>query len=190
MHTPGLKVVAPASVADAYGLLRSAIDDDNPVIFLEHKLLYLQKTSGELRRDTVPLGQARVVRPGRDVTIVAYSQMVVESLRAATMLSRQGIEAEVIDLRSLVPLDGDTLVESVTRTGRALVVAEDTRTAGVAAEVASHIAEHAFDYLEAPVRRHTTPDVPVPAAPALEEAALPRAPDIAAAAHALVGYGQ
>jgi pyruvate dehydrogenase E1 component beta subunit len=177
-HVPGLRVVAPATPADARGLLRQAIRSHDPVIFLENAALY--GTKGEVPDGDVaiPFGQAEVVRRGRDVTIVAYSRMVALALAAAELLTQEGIEAEVINLRSLRPLDLETVLRSVRRTHRAVVVQEQWRPFGAAAEIAALIYEHAFDDLDAPVERVTGADVPMPYARNLEVLALPHEPDI------------
>lgn len=189
MHVPGLRIVAPATPADARGLLKTAIRDDNPVLFVEHKLLYAEKAPVPFEEDTlVPFGSARVAREGDDLTIVAWSRMTVDSLLAADELAEEEMSVEVIDLRSLSPLDMETVAASVRKTGRVLVVDEGPRTGGASAEIACRIAESAFDYLDAPVRRLTTPDVPVPASPVLEQAALPNADTIADTAVALIEY--
>ena len=182
-HCPGLKVVAPYSGADAKGLLKSAIRDPNPVIFLENEILYGQ--SFEVPTDegfTVPIGRAKVVRSGEDVTITAFSMMVGRALEAAEMLSAEGIEAEVIDLRTIRPLDTETIVESVKRTNRIVSVEEGWPYAGIGAEIGMRMMEEAFDYLDAPVLRVTGEDVPMPYAANLEALALPQADRIAAAA--------
>lgn len=181
-HVPGLKVVSPATPADAKGLLAAAIRDPNPVIVLEHKFLY--NNSGEVPEDDyiVEIGRAAVVRPGNDVTIVANSRMVLESLAAAERLSSQGIDAEVIDLRTLRPLDRDTVVASVRRTGRAVVVNEGWRFCGYGAELSATIAEEAFEYLDAPVMRVSALDMPIPFSEPLELATLPNVDRIVAAA--------
>ncbi len=186
MHVPGLKVVAPAFAADAKGLLKSAIRDNNPVLFVESKLLY--GVRGEVPEGdyTIPLGEAKVVREGSDVTLVSYSRMTIESLKAAQILSEHGIEAEVVDLRTLAPLDIDTVAASVEKTGRAIVVAEDCLTAGVASEVAARIMEECFDFLQAPIRRVAALDVPLACADVLERAALPDAAKIVTAAQKLM----
>ena len=172
---PGLKVAVPSNPYDALGLLRSAIGDANPVIYAEHALLY--GTQGEVpeERYEIPFGQAATVRPGNDITIVAYSRMVSVALQAAEMLAARGREAEVIDLRTLRPLDMKTVTDSVRRTGRAAEVEERWRTGGFAAEVASRIQEEAFDYLDGPVARVGGAEVPMPYAARLEAAALPDA---------------
>ena len=180
---PGLKVVQPYSAADAKGLLKSAIRDPNPVIFLENEILYGQ--SFEVPTDpgfTVPIGRAKVVRQGGDVTIAAFSIMVGHALAAAETLAAAGIDAEVIDLRSIRPLDIETLVASVKKTNRLVSVEEGWPFAGIGAELAAAMMEHAFDYLDAPVARVAGVDVPMPYAANLETLALPRADDIAQAA--------
>lgn len=169
MHVPGLKLVMPADPYDAKGLLKAAIRDNNPVVFLEHKFLYPVKGPVPQEDYTVPLGQAAIKRAGTDVTVIATSLMVRKSLAAAATLAGQGIEVEVIDPRTLVPLDRGTLVESAKKTGRVVVVDEGCKTAGVGAELAATIMEEAFDYLDAPVMRVCAPDAPVPFSPALEK---------------------
>jgi len=187
VHTPGIKVVAPSTPYDAKGLLMASIRDANPVVFIENRILYPQK--GEVPEEdyTIPLGKAAVVRCGTDVTVVAYSRMVHEALAAAETLAADGIETELIDLRTLSPLDEDTVTTSVRKTGRVILVEEGPRTAGVMAEVAAQIAEKTFDYLDGPVRRLTMPDIPVPCSPVLEQAALPGRDDIVEAARELCG---
>ncbi len=182
-HCPGLKVIAPWSAADAKGLLKSAIRDPNPVIFLENELLYGQ--SFEVPDDDdrlVPIGKARVVRPGRDVTIAAFSIMVSKALEAAEQLAAEGIEAEVVDLRTLRPLDSTTIVESVKKTNRLVSAEEGWPYAGVGSELAAQMMELAFDWLDAPVKRVCGVDVPMPYAANLERLALPQFEDIAKAA--------
>ncbi|MDA0787002.1 MAG: pyruvate dehydrogenase complex E1 component subunit beta [Proteobacteria bacterium] len=182
-HVPGLKVVAPYSAADAKGLLKSAIRDPNPVLILENEMLY--GTTFEVPDDddyTVPIGRAKIVRAGDDVTITAFSLMVGRALDAAEMLAAEGIEAEVIDLRSIRPLDTETVVESVKRTNRIVSVEEGWPFAGIGAEIGMRMMEDAFDYLDAPVVRVTGEDVPMPYAANLEKLALPQAEKIAAAA--------
>jgi pyruvate dehydrogenase E1 component beta subunit len=186
-HVPGLKVVMPATPADAKGLLLAAIDDPNPVIVLEHKLLYKQSGPVPESAERVPLGVAEVRRTGGDLTIVATGVMVGRALDAAEKLAAQGIEATVIDPRTLRPLDAETIVDSVTSTGRALLVQEAPRTGGFMAEVAARIAESpAFGHLRAPVERLCGLDVPIPYAPQLERAAVPQVEDIVARASELV----
>jgi len=181
IHVPGLKVVAPAFASDAKGLLKSAIRDPNPVVFVESKLLY--GTRGEVPNGEylVPLGEAKIVREGSDVSLIAYSRMTIEALKAAQTLSAQGIEAEVIDLRTLSPLDMDTVAASVEKTGRAVVICEDCITGGVSAEIAARVMEECFDFLQAPVRRVAGLDTPLPCADNLERLALPDASKIVAA---------
>jgi 2-oxoisovalerate dehydrogenase E1 component beta subunit len=189
IHTPGLKVVYPATAQDAKGLLKSAIRDNNPVLFFEHKFLY-RRIKEDLPADdfTVPIGKAAVRREGRDLTIVSYAAMVHTSLEAAAELSREGIEAEVIDLRTLLPLDRETILRSVRKTNKLLVVHEDTRTGGIAGEIAAIVMEGAFEDLDGPVRRVTSLDTPVPYAPGLEEYFLPSAGKVVAAARELANY--
>jgi 2-oxoisovalerate dehydrogenase E1 component subunit beta len=187
-HTSGLKVVTPSSAIDAYHLLRASIDDPDPVIFFEPKSRYWSKEDGELGDNgALPIGKARTVREGTDCTIVAYGAMVARSLQAAGQAADQGVEIEVIDLRSLVPLDLDALAASVTKTGRAVVVHEAPMTAGFGAEVVARIVEDAFDYLEAPVLRVTGYDIPYPPA-TLESHYLPSAARILAAVDRVVNY--
>jgi pyruvate dehydrogenase E1 component beta subunit len=191
VHVPGLKVVAPSTPYDAKGLLISSIRDNNPVIFVEHKLLYRDR--GPVPEDsyTIPLGLADVKREGRDLTIVAYSVMVQRALEAAERLAREGIEAEVIDPRTLRPLDRETIVRSVCKTGRVLVVQEAPAACGVGAELAATVVEsEAFDYLDAPVRRLTGRDVPIPYNRTLERAAVPQVEDIVAAGRQLAREGR
>ncbi|MEK9965768.1 MAG: pyruvate dehydrogenase complex E1 component subunit beta [Alphaproteobacteria bacterium] len=182
-HCPGLKVVAPYSAADAKGLIKSAIRDPNPVIVLENELLYGSSFDVPDDEDvTVPIGKAKVVRGGDDVTITAFSLMVGKALEAAEMLSAEGIEAEVIDLRSIRPLDTATVVDSVKRTNRIVSVEEGWPFAGIGAEIGMRMMEDAFDYLDAPVVRVTGEDVPMPYAANLEKLALPQAERIVEAA--------
>jgi len=186
-HTAGLKVVVPSSSLDAYTLLRRAIADPDPVIFLEPKSRYWSKESGDLPAEGPPIGEARLVREGTDCTIVSYGAMVARSLQAAAALSTEGVDVEVLDLRSLVPLDIEALGRSVRRTGRAVVVHEAPLTLGMGAEVAARIMEEAFDHLEAPVARVTGYDTPYPPA-TLEQHYLPSADRIAAAVRRTVDY--
>jgi acetoin:2,6-dichlorophenolindophenol oxidoreductase subunit beta len=187
-HVPGLKVVVPSRAADAAGLLRSAITDPNPVVFVENKALYFRREDvpdGE--PEPVPLGRARVARRGRDVTIVALSRLVVEALAAADALAEEGIEAEVIDPRTIVPLDIEAIVASVRRTNRLVVAHEAVRHGGFGAEIAAQAGLAAFDFLDAPVERVGAPFAPVPFSPPLEDAWLPGREDIRAAARATLG---
>jgi 2-oxoisovalerate dehydrogenase E1 component beta subunit len=173
-HTPGLKIVFPATPADAKGLLLSAIADPNPILYLEHKALYRgQRGPVDEGLTFVPLGKADVRRPGRDVTLVTYGMMVHRSLEAAEGAAQEGVQAEVIDLRTLLPLDLDTLADSVGRTSRVLIVHEDRLRGGIGAEIAAHVGEHLFTLLDAPIGRVGAPDTPVPYAPSLETAYLP-----------------
>ncbi len=178
LHVPGLKVIAPATPADVKGLLKSAIRDDNPVLCVEHKRLYASVGPVADGDVTLPLGEAAVRREGTDITLVAYSYYVSVALQAAEALAAQGIEAEVVDLRTLVPLDTDTVLDSVRKTGRLICIEEGTRTGGVGAEIAARVAEEAYEYLDAPIRRIAAPDIPIPFSPVLEEAALPKLDDI------------
>ncbi|MGC9320191.1 MAG: alpha-ketoacid dehydrogenase subunit beta [Armatimonadota bacterium] len=186
--TPGLLVAAPATAADAKGMLKTAIRCDDPVVFIESKLLYGQRGEVFDGEHLVPLGEAAVRREGDDVTLVAYSRMVDEALRAADALADHEVVAEVIDLRTLAPLDMATVAASVERTGRVVVIEEGHLTGGVAAEVAQRITEECFDLLQAPPRRVAALDVPVPASRVLEEAATPDWRDIAQAAADVLRY--
>ena len=185
-HCPGLKVVSPFGAADAKGLLKSAIRDPNPVIFLEHELLYGHSSPVPVADDwIVPIGKARVVRPGEQVTVVAFSRMVEVALGAAEALAGEGISAEVIDLRTLRPLDIETVVASVKKTNRIVSVEEGWPFAGIGAEIAATVMERAFDYLDAPLARVSAKDVPLPYAANLERLALPQIEDVVAAAKAV-----
>ena len=181
MHVPGIKIAAPSNPADAKGLLKTAVRDDNPVLFVESKVLYSLKGEVPEGEHLLPFGQARIARPGADATIIAYSRMVNESLLAAQRLAKDGIEAEVIDLRTLNPLDDQTIIESAKRTGKVVIVEEGVRTCGVAAVIGFRIFEQIYDYLDAPIQRVAAPDFPVPCSPVLERAALPDAAKIEAA---------
>jgi pyruvate dehydrogenase E1 component beta subunit len=186
-HFPGLKVVAPATPADAKGLLKSAIRGRDPVLFIEHSTMYQER--GEVPEGAdflVPIGKSEVKRPGKDVTIVTYSKMLQISLRAAKQLEAEGIEAEVIDLRTLRPLDMDPVYESFKRTNRAVVVEEGWRSYGVGAEVAARTYEECFDYLDAPIQRVAQKEVPLPYSAELEKSAIPNANDVVAAVKALL----
>ena len=187
-HIPGLKVVMPSRAADAAALLRAAIDDPNPVVFVENKALYFRREpAAEGEPEPVLLGEARTARPGRDVTIVALSRMVSEALAAADRLAADGIEAEVIDPRTLVPLDMEAIVASVERTNRLVVAHEAVRSGGFGAEIAALAQLAAFDFLDAPVERVGAPFAPVPFSPPLEDAYVPGSEDIEAAARATLG---
>ena len=195
MHTPGLKVVMPSTPYDAKGLLKTAIHDNNPVIFLEHKLLYGSKSPGgkaktavgemnEVFRPappeeyTVPFGEAEIKRTGTDVTVVATGYMVHRAIRAALELDKEGVSVEVIDPRTLVPLDKAAILSSVEKTSRLVVVSEDVRTCGMTAEIAAMVAEEGLYFLAAPVRRVCVPDTPIPFAPVMETAVSPQITDI------------
>jgi pyruvate/2-oxoglutarate/acetoin dehydrogenase E1 component len=188
-HTPGLKIVAPSTAFDAKGLIKAAIRDEDPVLYLEHKFLY-RRIRDELPAEdyVVPIGKAAIRRPGRDLSILTYGAMVWTALEAAGALEREGIDCEVVDLRTLLPLDQDTVLESVGRTNKALILHEDTRTLGLGAEIAALLTEKCFEFLDAPVVRVTAPDTPVPYSPPLEEYFLPDAERVAKAARALAGY--
>lgn len=185
-HVPGLKVIAPATPHDAKGLLKSAIRDPNPVIFIEAQLLY--GTKGELAEGeyTIPIGQAEVKRPGQDVTIVAYSKMLLLALEAAHDLAKAGIDAEVVDPRTLKPLDVETIVGSVKKTGRLVIVEEGWSFAGLGAQIAESVYSTGFDYLDAPIVRVTGEDVPMPYTRPLEDLAIPDKERIASAVRSVV----
>lgn len=188
-HIPGLKVVQPSTPYDAKGLLISAIHDDNPVLFYEHKLLYAVRGDVPEEAYSLPLGQADIKRTGTDVTIVATSIMVHKALEAANRLERDGISAEVVDPRTLVPLDEETIVRSVIKTGRVVIVHEAVKRGGYGAEIAGMIAEsEAFDYLEAPIVRLGGRPVPMPSNPVLEKQAVPQTEDIVRAVHTVRRY--
>lgn len=184
---PGLKVVMPATAYDAKGLLKTSIRDNNPIIFFEHKAIYDMKGEVPEEEYTIPLGMADVKRSGADLTIVAYSYMVIKALEAAEQLTRDGIDAEVIDMRTVDPIDEETILESVRKTNRLVIVQETWRKCSVSSEVAAIVAEKALDYLDAPILRVTGADVPVPAAPILEEYVLPQVDDIRAAVKRTMG---
>ncbi|BER93456.1 alpha-ketoacid dehydrogenase subunit beta [Atrimonas thermophila] len=177
-HVPGLKVVTPATPYDAKGLLKSAIRDDNPVVFVEHKLLYRTKGPVPEEEYLVPIGKAEVKKEGKDVSLIAYSIMTMRSLEAAEILAKEGIEVEVVDIRSLRPLDEETILQSVKKTNRAMVIYEPPRFGGFGAEVASLITEKAFDYLDAPVERLGGEEMPPPYNPHLERELVPQVEDI------------
>ncbi|HZQ11497.1 MAG TPA: pyruvate dehydrogenase complex E1 component subunit beta [Pseudolabrys sp.] len=185
-HIPGLKVIAPSNAADAKGLLKAAIRDPNPVVFLENEILYGHSSPVPKLDDFVlPIGKARVARPGSDVTIVAWSMGMSYALQAAEHLAKDGVDAEVIDLRTLRPMDVDTVVASVRKTARCVTVEEGWKQSGVGAEIAAQIMEHAFDYLDAPVLRVAAKDVPMPYAANLEKLALPSAAEVIEAVKAV-----
>ena len=180
-HIPGLKVVCPATPEDAKGLLATSIEDPNPVLYFEHKHLY-RRIKGEVPDDryTTPFGKARIHREGEDLTVITWGAMVYTADEAATRLGDEGISVEVLDLRTLIPWDREAVLESVARCSKALVLHEDTKTGGFGAEIAATIVEHAFEQLDAPVRRIAAPDAPVPFAPSLEKAYIPQVDDVAA----------
>ncbi len=180
-HFPGLTVVAPGTPADAKGLLKSAIRSNNPVLFIEHATMYQVRGDVPDGDSTISIGQSKVQRPGRDVTIVTYSKGLEISMKAAETLSREGIEAEVVDLRTLRPLDMEPVLESFRKTNRAVVVEEGWKSFGVGSEIASRIYEQAFDYVDAPVKRVAQDEVPLPYNRTLEQAALPQVEDVLAA---------
>jgi pyruvate dehydrogenase E1 component beta subunit len=185
-HIPGLKVVSPFGADDAKGLLKAAIRDPNPVIFLEHEILYGRTGDVPVDPDfVVPLGKARVLREGTDVTVVGFSRPLVYALEAAEKLAEEGISIEVIDLRTLRPLDSETIVRSVAKTNRIVTVEEGWPYAGIGSEIAARIMEEAFDYLDAPLHRVSAADVPLPYAANLERLALPDTEDVIAAIRAV-----
>jgi len=177
-HVPGLKVVMPATAYDVKGLLKTAVRDDNPVIFIEHKMIYLLKGPVPEEEYTIPFGEADIKREGKDITIVAYSNMVFESLEAAKILEKDGISCEVIDPRTLVPLDLDTILTSVKKTNRVVVVTEACRRGSVASDISARVTEKAFDFLDAPVKIVAGLNTPIPYNSTLEQASIPHASDI------------
>jgi pyruvate dehydrogenase E1 component beta subunit len=177
-HFPGLKVIAPGTPADAKGLLKSAIRTDDPVLFIENATIYQQKGEVPEGEYTIPIGKSKIQREGRDVTIVTYSKMVSFSLEAANELTKEGIDAEVVDLRTLRPLDMGPVISSFKKTNRAVIVEEGWRSFGVGAEIAARIYEEAFDYLDAPIQRVAQKEVPLPYNARLEQMALPQVKDI------------
>jgi 2-oxoisovalerate dehydrogenase E1 component beta subunit len=189
VHTPGLKVVAPSTAYDAKGLIKSSIRDDNPVIFFEHKFLY-RTIKEEVPKDDylVPIGKAAVVREGKDISVVTYGAMVWTALEAAEALEKEGLSLEVVDLRTLLPYDEETVLASVRKCNKVIVLHEDTRIGGMAGELAGLIAEKAFEELDGPIVRVTAPDTPVPFAPSLEEYFLPNAKKVTDAARKLAAY--
>lgn len=189
VHTPGLKVVAPATVYDAKGLMKAAVRDEDPVLYLEHKYLY-RRLKEELPSDdfTVPIGQAAVRRTGKDIVLITYGAMLHVALEAAEALEKEGIELEVIDLRSLVPLDRETILDSVRRVNKVMILHEDTRTGGMAGEISAVITEEAFEDLDGPILRITAPDTPVPYSAELEDAFIPQVTDVVVAARKLAAY--
>lgn len=188
-RAPGLKIVVPATVEDAYGLLRGAIADPNPVVFLEHKYLYRRiKASLSPSAAALPLGRARVARLGRDLSVVTYGAMLYVALEAAEKLAGEGVELEVIDLRTVKPLDDEALSTTLRKTHRVLIVTEEPATGSVASEVAARIAQHHFSWLDAPVERLCCPDVPVPFSPPLEEFYLPNVDKLVARVREQLSY--
>ncbi|HKP75752.1 MAG TPA: alpha-ketoacid dehydrogenase subunit beta [Longimicrobiaceae bacterium] len=191
-HTPGLKIVYPSTAYDAKGLIKAAIRDDDPVLFFEHKWLYRRPQLREVlpQEDyVVPIGKARTAREGKDLTIVTYAALVHKSMEAAEVLAKEdGLEAEIIDLRTILPLDDEAIVESVKKTNRLLIVHEDTRTGGIAGEIAMRVSEKAFEWLDAPIQRVTALDAPIPYSPPLEDYFLPQTEDVVKAARWLAEY--
>jgi 2-oxoisovalerate dehydrogenase E1 component beta subunit len=187
-HTPGLKVVTPATAYDAKGLIKAAIRDPDPVLFFEHKYLY-RRIKEELPVDDyiVPIGKAALRRPGKDITLVTYGAMLYLAYEAAEALSPE-IELEIIDLRSILPFDIDMVMDSVKKTSRCIILHEDTLTGGIGGEIAARLADEAFTYLEAPIKRIASPDAPVPFAPTLEEAFLPKTADIIKVSRELMAF--
>jgi 2-oxoisovalerate dehydrogenase E1 component beta subunit len=189
LHTPGIKMVYPATASDAKGLMKAAIRDEDCVLFFEHKYLYRRiKETMPAGDHVVPIGKARIAREGTDVSIITYAATVWKSLEAAEELEKEGVSVEVIDLRSLSPLDDDAIIATVKKTNRVLVVHEDTRTGGVAGEITARINETAFEWLDAPVLRVTAADVPLPYSPPLEDYVLPQTADIVKAVRRLASY--
>ncbi|HSU12810.1 alpha-ketoacid dehydrogenase subunit beta [Longimicrobium sp.] len=191
-HTPGLKIVYPATAYDAKGLIKAAIRDDDPVLFFEHKWLYRRPQLREVLPEedyVVPIGKARTHREGTDLTIVTYAALVHKSAEAAEVLEKEdGLSVEIIDLRTLLPLDDEAIVASVKKTNRLLIVHEDTRTGGIAGEIAMRVSEKAFEWLDAPIQRVTAIDAPIPYSPPLEDYFLPQTDDIVKAARWLANY--
>jgi pyruvate/2-oxoglutarate/acetoin dehydrogenase E1 component len=189
VHTPGIKVVAPATPTDAKGLIKSAIRDNNPVLFLEHKFLYRRIKEEVTDRDyTVPIGKARIHREGRDLSIITYAAMVYTAQEAAELLAKEGIEVEILDLRTLSPLDRGAITATVKKTNKVILLHEDTRTGGLAGEIAAIINEEAFDDLDGPIVRITSLDTPVPFSPPLEHFFLPKVEDVVREARRLRAY--
>lgn len=188
-HVPGLKLVAPATPYDAKGLIKSAIRDPNPVLYFEHKYLY-RHIRAEIPEDDylVPIGEGDIKRTGSDITVVTYATGVHWSLEAADLISKEGVEVEVVDLRSLIPFDKEMILSSVKKTGKVLIVHEDALTGGIGGEMAALISEHAFEHLDAPIRRVAAIDAPVPYAPTLEEYVLPNAKKVLHALRMLAAY--
>jgi 2-oxoisovalerate dehydrogenase E1 component beta subunit len=189
VRTPGLKVVCPATAYDAKGLIKSAIRDNNPVLFFEHKYLYRRVKEEMPQEDyTVPIGKARLHREGKHLSVITYAAMVYVAQEAAEILAKEGIELEILDLRTLLPLDKEAIVQTVQKTNRVIVLHEDTKTGGIAGEIAAIINEEAFDSLDAPIVRITSIDAPVPFSPPLEKAFMPNVGDVVREARRLVKY--
>lgn len=188
-HVPGLKIVQPSTVRDAKGLLKAAIRDEDPVLFFEHKLLY-RRLKEELPGGDweVPIGKAETRREGADLAVITYGAMVHTALEAASRLEKEGVETEVLDLRTLLPLDQEALLAAASKTGKVILLHEDTRTGGLGAELAARISESAFEYLDAPIVRVTAPDTPVPFAAALEKLFVPGAERVVEAAREILAY--
>jgi 2-oxoisovalerate dehydrogenase E1 component beta subunit len=189
VHAPGMKVVAPGTPSDAKGLIKSAVRDNNPVLFLEHKFLY-RRIKEELPAGdhTVPIGKARVAREGRHVSVITYASMLHVALEAAEILAKDGVEMEVVDLRTLLPLDREAIAQTVQKTNKVIVLHEDTKTGGLGGEIAAIINEEAFDELDAPIVRIASLDTPVPFSPPLEERFMPKVADVVAKARWLRRY--
>ena len=189
VHTPGMKVVAPSTPSDAKGLIKAAVRDNNPVLFLEHKFLY-RRIKGEVPDDNsvVPIGKARIHREGRDVSIITYAAMVHTAQEAADILAKDGIEVEIIDLRTLSPLDREAITQTVKKTNKVILLHEDTKTGGLAGEIAAIINEEAFDDLDGPIVRITSLDTPVPFSPPLEHYFLPQVEDVVREVRKLHSY--
>ena len=191
LHTPGLKIVCPATARDAKGLIKSAIRDDDPVLYFEHKFLYrrIKEDIPEGEEILTPIGKARIAREGKDLTIITWSAMVFKALEAAERLEKEdGLSVEVLDLRTLLPMDDEAIMTSVRKTNRVLIAHEDTRTGGVAGEITARINDQAFEWLDAPVKRVTAHDVPLPYAPTLEDFVLPQTDDLVKACRWLAAY--
>jgi pyruvate/2-oxoglutarate/acetoin dehydrogenase E1 component len=189
LHTPGLKIVYPSTAADAKGLMKAAIRDDDCVLFFEHKYLYRRVKDVMPDGDhVVPIGRARVAREGSDVSIVTYASTVWKALEAAEIMATEGVSVEVIDLRTLAPMDDEAIFRTVKKTNRLLIVHEDTRTGGMAGEITARVNETCFEWLDAPVLRVTAADIPLPYAPALEDYVLPQTADIVRAVRHLTAY--
>jgi 2-oxoisovalerate dehydrogenase E1 component beta subunit len=189
VHTPGLKVICPATARDAKGLIKSAIRDNNPVLFFEHKYLY-RRVKEELPTEdyTVEIGKARIHREGQHVSVITYAAMVYVDEEAAQILAKEGIELEILDLRTLLPLDNAAIAATVQKTNRVIILHEDTKTGGIAGEIAAIINEEAFDALDAPITRIAALDAPVPFSPPLEKAFLPKVEDVVREARRLMAY--